>query len=139
MAYAGLTEQVKSLAETQAQLQSETSNLVRALRTPTVRGRWGEIQLRRVVEIAGMVEHCDYVTQESVSSDNGHLRPDMIIRLPNSRNIVVDSKVPLQAYLESLEARDDSEDSQAKGARKAGSQPLDQLGSKSYWDHLSVT
>ncbi len=136
-AYAGLSEQIRSLAQTQALLQRETTNLVQALRTPTVRGRWGEIQLKRVVEIAGMVEYCDFVQQESTRGEEGRLRPDMIIRLPNGRNVIVDAKAPLQAYLEATQATHDGERAAAlrEHARQLRSH-LALLGSKAYWDQF---
>ena len=106
-AYAGLAEQVRSLLETQVQLRTETSRLATALRAPSVRGRWGEIQLKRVVEMAGMVEHCDFYSQPVTATEDGRLRPDLLVRLPGGKNIVVDAKTPLEAYLASSEAPDD--------------------------------
>jgi DNA recombination protein RmuC len=128
------------LVEQLRNLGAQTGKLYDALRTPSVRGRWGEIQLKRVVEIAGMVEHCDFFEQELQSSENGRFRPDLRIQLPGNKNVVVDSKVPLKAYLEAMECPDEA--ARALKLVEHANQirtHVTQLSSKSYWDACKPT
>ncbi|WP_372592529.1 DNA recombination protein RmuC, partial [Guyparkeria sp.] len=137
-AYSALTQQVNDLLQTHLpQLHRETADLVKALRQPQARGRWGELQLKRVVEMAGMLEHCDFDEQVSQSTENGRLRPDLIVHLPGGRQVVVDAKAPVDAYLQAVEAQDET-------ARKAAlvhharqvRNHVGQLAKKSYFDQF---
>ena len=141
-AYGSLTESVRQLRSDQERLRTETGNLVTALRAPHVRGRWGEIQLRRVIELAGMVEHCDFNEQPTTSDADGNvLRPDVIVHLPGEKQVVIDSKVPLVAYLDAF--REDVTDDQRRAfladhARHVR-EHVQKLSQKAYWRQLPET
>jgi len=136
-AYGGLTEQVKNLMAAQEKLNTETGKLVTALRAPQGRGRWGEMQLRRVVEMAGMLDHVDFREQQSVSTEEGRLQPDLIVNLPGGKQVVVDAKTPLLAYLEAVEAED--EELRTAKLREHAAQVkthVKKLSAKAYWEQF---
>ena len=140
-AYESLQAQVRSMLETQQQLRSETGNLVKALRAPNVRGRWGEVQLRRVVEMAGMVDHCDFFEQQTVTGGEGELlRPDLLVKLPGEKTIVVDAKAPVVAYLDALEAADDTARGEQLARHAAHVRAhIEALSRKAYWEQFNPT
>jgi DNA recombination protein RmuC len=135
--HSALSEQLRSLQSAQQTLQSETGRLVQALRSPNVRGQWGELQLRRVVEAAGMLEYCDFDLKESVQADGSRLTPDMIVRLPGGRNVVVDAKTPSAAYLDATEATDElTRDAKLRDHVRQVRDHVTRLGNKVYWQHF---
>lgn len=139
-AYGELTQRLKSLSSSQEELQKETGNLVNALRAPQVRGRWGELTLRRVVEMAGMSQYCDYQEQVSVESETGRLRPDMVVTLPSNRVLVVDAKVSLAAYLDSEEATNETDRKECLTRHASQLRVhMQQLSAKSYWSQFDDT
>lgn len=136
-AYGGIKSQLEEMQLSQKSLKQETQNLVNALRRPEVRGRWGEITLRRLVELAGMVEHCDFIEQAHTETDGQIIRPDMVVRMPDHRELVVDVKTPLDAYLTAAEAPDDAQrqlglERHAKNVRAH----IRMLASKAYWNQF---
>jgi len=137
-AYAGMIEQVRAMARTQQALQVETGNLAKALRSPHVRGRWGEIQLRRVVELAGMVDYCDFEEQTSVEGERGRLRPDLVVRLPGGKTVVVDAKAPMSAYLEAMDAAPDgiARETLLREHERQVRDHMVALGAKAYWQQF---
>ena len=139
-AYGSLHKHLEHMSLTQQQLHDETRNLVQALRRPEVRGQWGELTLKRLAELAGMVEHCDFFEQESINTKEGKLRPDMVVRMPGSREIIVDAKTPLDAYLNAIEAnQDDVRQKFLEQHTRNVRERVRELASKGYWDHLANT
>jgi len=137
-AYGALSQQIKSLVETQKHLQGETQNLVKALRRPEVRGQWGEITLKRLVELAGMVEHCDFFEQEHTRTGETAIRPDMIVRMPGKREVVVDVKTPLDAYLSAVEATDEKQRAEYLRRHMMNvRERVRELSAKAYWGQFS--
>ena len=139
-AYAGLTSHLTTLEESQQLLRGETANLVKALRTPHVRGQWGEMQLRRVVEIAGMLEYCDFRSQQTLKTEDGALRPDMVVNLPGGKTVVIDAKTPLDAYVSANQTDDDAQ--RAELMRTHVRQVRDhvtKLSDKRYWSQVEGT
>ena len=138
-AYQGLIEQVKSLGETHQQLRNETGRLASVLRSTGARGRWGEIQLRRVVELAGMQDHCDFYEQQSAEGESGRLRPDMLVKMPGGKTIIVDSKVPFSAYDRAISANDDATRAAAyREHAQAVREHIKALAAKSYWEQFGA-
>jgi len=137
--YAGLTEQLKQVATTHLRLSQETTSLTHALRTPQVKGRWGELQLRRAVEAAGLSSQCDYVEQFSVGTDDGKQRPDLLVRLPGDRTIVVDSKVSTNAYLDALGAEEGEQGAHLARYVKNVREHVRSLSNKAYWSQFENT
>ena len=135
--YTALTEQMQQLATSHDRLQKETRSLVTALRSPQTRGRWGELQLRRVVEMAGMLERCDFTEQVTTDGDGGRLRPDLVVHLPGGRNVAVDAKVPMQAFLDANEAEDESTRRlHLAGHGRQMKAHVDALARKEYWKRV---
>lgn len=135
--HSALSEQLRSLSVAQQTLQTETGRLVQALRSPNVRGQWGELQLRRVVEAAGMLEYCDFDLKESATTDGNRLTPDMIVRLPGGKNVIVDAKVPSSAYLDAMEAEGDAaRDAKLRDHARQVRDHVIRLGNKAYWSHF---
>jgi DNA recombination protein RmuC len=138
--YRALMEQVGTMRQTSEKLQQETNQLVTALRAPQVRGRWGELQLEQIVRTAGMVEHCDFVTQESVSGEDGILRPDLVVRLGGTKRVVVDAKVSFVGFLEAMDARDDStRTARLRAHARHLREHVDRLAAKSYWERFETS
>jgi DNA recombination protein RmuC len=139
-AYEALREQVRAMHEVSGELRTETRQLVAALRAPQVRGRWGEHQLRRIVEAAGMLEHCDFDEQVTSATDTATVRPDLVVRLHGGRSVVVDAKVPFEGYLSAMEARDEStRDTHLAQHAKQLRAHVDSLAAKSYWAAFDQT
>ncbi len=134
--YAALRQQIETMADTEKHLRDETRKLVQALRSPVARGRWGEIQLKRVVEMAGMQEHCDFTEQDSAESEGGRLRPDMIVRLPGGKSVVVDAKAPLGAYLEAMETDGEARKAKLLEHTRQVRERVLSLSSKGYWSQF---
>ena len=138
LAQGELREQVRSMGQNSELLRTETHALVTALRAPQVRGRWGELQLRRVVEVAGLVEHCDFSEQVTVVADDGRLRPDLVVHLAGGKNVVVDAKVPFAGYVEAMNSTDNAvvRERLVAHARHLRAH-IDELAGKAYWEQLA--